>query len=60
MTRFWLTGPSAVQVPSGVTGDSSTPVNSPGSSAQSLASVRQTLRGSLPTASRTGPGATAA
>jgi hypothetical protein len=47
ITRFWLTGPSAVLVPSGVTGDRVRPANSPGSSAQSPASARETFRGSL-------------
>ena len=45
-TRFWLTGPTAVQVPSGVTGDSSIPVNSGGSNCHSRASTAATRRGS--------------
>jgi hypothetical protein len=44
--RFWLTGATAVQVPSGVTGDRSIPVNSAGSNCHSRASTAATRRGS--------------
>ena len=49
ITRSWLTGPTAEQVPSGATGDRSTPANSSGSNAHSRASSCQTRRGSLTT-----------
>jgi len=49
ITRSWLTGPTAEQVPSGVTGDRSTPANSSGSNAHRRASSCQTKRGSLTT-----------
>ena len=47
ITRSWLTGPTAEQVPSGATGERSTPANSSGSSDHSLASSCQTGPGSL-------------
>jgi hypothetical protein len=50
ITLCWLTGPSAEQVPSGVTGDRSIPSNSSGSSAHRRASSADTRRGSHPAA----------
>src|SRR6266545_3978725 len=44
--RCWSTGARAEQVPSGATGDSSTPANRSGSRSHSLASSRASRRGS--------------
>jgi hypothetical protein len=45
-TRFWLTGATALQVPAGVTGESSTPAKCAGSNCHSRASTAATRRGS--------------